>query len=59
SKDQNIKKIHFHYEFEEPTEYGVLSSSQISPNSRHIFTIQKTEDGVEITHKDGKIRVFP
>ncbi|WP_122469093.1 hypothetical protein [Pseudomonas viridiflava] len=59
SEDQNIKKIHFHYEFEDPTEYGVLSSSQISPNSQHSFTIQKTEHGVEITHKDGQVRVFP
>ncbi|MFA0999134.1 MULTISPECIES: hypothetical protein [Pseudomonas syringae group] len=58
STDQNIKKIHVHYEFEKPTEYGVLSSSQISPNLQHIFTIQKTEHGFEITHEDGQARSF-
>lgn len=56
SKDRKIERIHIHYQFEEQTEYGVFASSQVLPSSRHVFTIQMKENGVEITDENGKVR---
>lgn len=49
SAENKINSIHVRYEFEEPNEYGVFSSSKVPPQLGHIFTVKKTEEDVEIT----------
>jgi hypothetical protein len=48
SRENNIKSIHFCYEFDEYNEYGVFSSSRVEPNIRHVFTVRKSGENVEI-----------
>jgi hypothetical protein len=57
-KEQKINKIRMHYEFENPTEYGFFSSSKVRRKARHVFTVQATEHGVEITEEEGQVRAF-
>ncbi|MEL7982603.1 hypothetical protein AAG584_21405 [Vreelandella titanicae] len=49
SVENNINSIHISYEFEKTNEYGIFSSSKVSPKIGHIFTIRKTGEDVEIT----------
>lgn len=58
SREQKITKIRVHYEFEEPNEYGVFSSSKIRPIKRHVFTIEITEEGIKIIEEGGEVRIF-
>ncbi|MCG7497814.1 hypothetical protein MHO82_13165 [Vibrio sp. Of7-15] len=51
SNENKIKSIHISYEFEHPNEYGMFSSSKVTPCISHVFTVCKSGDGVEI--KDG------
>lgn len=48
SVENKINAIHVCYELEEPNEYGVFSSSRVTPKSGHVFTVRKHEDDVEI-----------
>ncbi len=50
SAENKINSIHVCYEFEEPNEYGLFSSSKVPPQLGHIFTVKKTEEDVEITN---------
>jgi len=50
SVENKIHAVHVCYEFEEPNEYGLFSSSRVPPQSEHIFTVKKNEDDVEITN---------
>jgi len=50
SAENKINSIHVCYEFEEPNEYGVFSSSKVPPQLAHIFKVKKTEEDVEITN---------
>ncbi|MBA6131726.1 MULTISPECIES: hypothetical protein [Pseudomonas] len=58
SEERKINRIFVHYEFENLTEYGVFSSSEISKNIRHVFTVKVTDAGVEIEDERGQVRVF-
>jgi hypothetical protein len=47
-KENKIKRVNFIYEFEEENEYGVFSSSKVSPSVNHTFNVIKVKDKVEI-----------
>ncbi len=49
SIENKINSIHVCYEFEDPNEYGVFSSSKVAPQLGHIFTVKNTEEDVEIS----------
>lgn len=47
--ENKINKVNFIYEFEEDNEYGVFSSSKVSPSVNHTFHIIKNNDEVQIS----------
>jgi len=50
SAENKIHAVHVCYEFEEPNEYGMFSSSRVPPRLGHVFTIRKHDDDVYITN---------
>lgn len=48
SQENKIGSIRVYYEFERPTEYWLLSSSNIAPRAGHRFTVKLTDDNLEI-----------
>lgn len=48
-KNNKIKSIQFNYEFDELNEYGVFYSSKIAPKIRHVFTVRKSDEKVDIS----------
>jgi len=47
-EENKITRVNFIYEFEEPNEYGIFSSSQISPSMNHTFNVTKVGDDAQI-----------
>ncbi len=43
-----IKEIHINYEFDKVNEYSTFSSSNVTANTRHRFTVKKDKHGVSI-----------
>lgn len=56
SKEQKINKIRIHYEIEKKTEYAIFSSSKVRRSTRHMFTVQTNDRGVEIVNELGQTR---
>ena len=46
--ENNIKSVHINYELEDPHDYGLFSSSTISPNYSHSFTVKLVDDSLEV-----------